>query len=436
MLKPPNKIKVVSPKMEIQHLIDRQGKNFATHLKEVLAKAVPKIEINQGKYRIRLPRSVADDPNRRVCTRLAATEANYPTVARIAIQIDLDIIKGSFDPTLEKYREAFKPKTYLKVLPAPVAVLEPKQQAETQLDLLQLWDKYSLYMKSQLAETTYQKDYVRKFRNHIMKLPTQSIDEAVNIRDYLLGNLTGNAAKRVLTYVSACCTWAVKSKLIQANPFTEMAEDVKLPKKDTDSIDPFTCSERDAIIKAFEEHKNYYHYASFVKFQFLTGARTGEAIALVWGNISADCKTITFSESYDGNMKIRKGTKTGKTRKFPCNDSLQRLLWSIRPDSPSSTAQVFYSPTGNIISNTRFSNQVWKGCQSGRNIYKGIITELVHQGLVERYRCFYTTRHTWITLALESGLSVSQVAKLAGNSPKIILDHYASSTLKISIPEF
>lgn len=291
-------------------------------------------------------------------------------------------------------------------------------------------------MKSQLAQTTYEKDYVRKYRNHIEKLPRKRLEDAVEIRDYILSNVPANSAKRVLTYLSACCGWAVKSKLIPDNPFNEMSEDVKLPKKDSESIDPFTTSERDAIIKAFEDHSHYSHYASFVRFQFLTGARTGESIALTWGNISSDCKTITFCESYDGGTKIRKNTKTDKVRKFPCNESLQKLLMSIRPETPIPTAQVFYSPSGGIISNTRFSNQVWKGCKSGKKTYKGIVTDLVDQGVIDRYRCFYNTRHTFITLALESGLSASQVAKLAGNSPKIILDHYASSVLKIEIPEF
>jgi integrase len=432
-------LKVLVPAMQLSHQINKQGKNFANDLKAILLNAAPKIEVNQGKYRIRLPRYIAaDDSKRRICTRLEATEANYPIVARIAIQIDLDLHNGTFDQTLERYKEPFKPKTFLKVVPSLVPALEPKQQPQTKPDLLQLWDKYSVYMKPQLAETTYQKDYVKKYRNHIEKLPTKDLEKAVEIKDYILGNLTANTAKRVLTYLSACCNWAVKSKLIPDNPFKEMSEDIKLPRKDSESIDPFTASERDAIIQAFENHPHYHHYASFVKFQFMTGARTGESIALTWGNISPDCKLITFSESYDGATKIRKSTKTGKTRKFPCNDSLQKLLLSIRPETPVPNAQVFYSPTGGLISNTRFSNQVWKGCKAAKNKkpYKGVVTELVNQGLIERYRCFYNTRHTFITLALESGLSVSQVAKIAGNSPKIILDHYASSVLKIEIPEF
>lgn len=436
-LKLTHTLKVLVPTMELSHLIDKQGKNFANDLKVILLKAAPKIEIKEGKYRIRLPRSIsANESNRRISTRLEATEANYLAVAKIVIQIDLDLHNGAFDPTLEKYKEAFKPKTYLRVVPSPIPKLEP--ETKTKLDLLQLWNKYSLYMKPQLAETTYQKDYIRKYRNHIDKLPTKNLEAAVEIRDYILSNLTANTAKRVLTYISACCVWAVKSKLIPDNPFKEMSEDIKLPKKDSDSIDPFTASEKDIIIQAFESHPHYHHYASFVKFQFMTGARTGESIALTWGNISPDCRVITFSESYDGATKIRKSTKTGKTRKFPCNEPLQKLLLFIRPETPVPNAQVFYSPTGGIISNTRFSNQVWKGCKASKHKkpYKGVVTELVTQGLIERYRCFYNTRHTFITLALESGLSVSQVAKLVGNSPKIILDHYASSVLNIAIPEF
>lgn len=123
--------------MEAQ--LNKIGKNFANDLKAILLKAAPQIEVNQGKYRIRLPRSItADNSKRRICTRLEATEVNYPTEARIVIQIDLDLHNGTFDQTLEKYKEPFKPKTFLKVVPLPVPAQEPKQVPENRLDLLQL----------------------------------------------------------------------------------------------------------------------------------------------------------------------------------------------------------------------------------------------------------------------------------------------------------
>lgn len=432
-------IQTFSPKREMAHnQLDSVGKSLAGSLKEVLENTVAKIEVVNNKYRIRLPRALAPDSRRRINTRLEVSEENFNQVLGMVWQIEQDIQWQCFDSTLEKYYKPFQPfngvPKVVKLTVAPTVV--PIQAPIEDHDLLSLWCKYAAYMKPQLAVTTYEKDYQRKYKNHIKALPTVDLEKSVEIRDYLLANLSLNAAKRVLTYISACCSWAMKSKLIVANPFDGMGESIKKPKKDTDSINPFTATERDVIIQAFKDHPHYKHYASFVEFLFKTGARTGEVVALKWKHITKDCSTITFAESYNSSLKVTKGTKTGKVRKFPCNDSLRKFLLEIRPTGYEPEQYVFTSPTGLPISNTRFSNQCWKGCKSGKKTYKGIVTELADQGKIGGYRCFYNTRHTAITLMLEGGLSVSQVAKLVGNSPAIILEHYASSLLKISIPEF
>jgi integrase len=67
--------------------------------------------------------------------------------------------------------------------------------------------------------------------------------------------------------------------------------------------------------------------------------------------------------------------------------------------------------------------------------WKLILTGLVGEGQVKRYRPPYNTRHTFITLALEHGLTVPQVAKLVGNTPKVILLHYAGSQV-LEVPVF
>lgn len=379
------------------------------------------VEEKAGKLRLRLPNTVVQGSSRYISTRLDDTPENFKRVQRLAWDIEEDIKAGNFDPTLGRY----KPQSHLTVV-----------KATKTLDLSALWDLYSEYRKPQIAETTYRKEYVNKYRNHIAKLPTKDLSQAVLIRDHLTANLTPNAAKRVLTYLSACCEWSVESGHITKNPFQGMSEKIKLPNRDTETIDPFSAEERDAILEAFKSHKSYSWAYCFVRFLFLTGCRTGEAIGLKWGHITKDCSMITFCESYDSQLKITKDTKTHRTRKFPCNPALKGMLLEIRPGSADPEAYVFTSPTGLPISNTRFTNQVWKGCRSGHKVYKGIVTQLVKEGKVERYRCLYNTRHTFATMALEAGVTVSQVAKLIGNSPEITLRHYAGSTLKIEVPVF
>ncbi|MBW4638969.1 MAG: hypothetical protein KME05_12170 [Gloeocapsa sp. UFS-A4-WI-NPMV-4B04] len=97
---------------------------------------------------------------------------------------------------------------------------------------------------------------------------------------------------------------------------------------------------------------------------------------------------------------------------------------------------MFTSPTGKPINNIRFINEVWKGSSTTRQNYKGIVAHLVNEGKVRRYRPQYNTRHTFISMALEAGLTVPQVASLVGNSPTIILRHYAGCLSQVTVPIF
>lgn len=393
-----------------------------TAVKIKAAKGTVTIEVKQGKWRIRLPRTVAKDSQRYISTTLEATPDNLKKVQRVVWDIEEDIRTGNLDPSLSRYTQQFRPK--LTVV-----------RNTSSLDLGKLWELYCEYRRPQVAVTTFEKEYKRKFANHIKDLPTQDLSSSVIIRDYLLNKYSVDTTKRIITRLSACCSWGVKSGLIQQNPFADMAVEIKLPEgSKVYQIDPFSKEERNAILDAFSQHPHHKHYYPFVRFLFLTGCRTGEAIALQWKHISKDCSIITFCDSYDSGMKIRKDTKTHKARKFPCNPVLKELLLSIRPDNYKLEDLVFTSPTGLHINNSKFTNQVWKGGRSGKKTYRGVVSTLVESGKVDRYRCPYNTRHTFITMALEGGVTVPQVAKLVGNSPEVILKHYAGSLLKFEVP--
>ncbi|MBF2074204.1 MAG: hypothetical protein IGS50_10655 [Synechococcales cyanobacterium C42_A2020_086] len=59
--------------------------------------------------------------------------------------------------------------------------------------------------------------YSRDGQGNVSKGSVQN--DAVRIRDWLVANKTPDAGKRMLTQFSACCKWAMKSKLIAENPF-------------------------------------------------------------------------------------------------------------------------------------------------------------------------------------------------------------------------
>jgi integrase len=113
-------------------------------------------------------------------------------------------------------------------------------------------------------------------------------------------------------------------------------------------------------------------------------------------------------------------------RDFPTNDRLKFLLKGLQPYPPDITAQIFTGKSGGKFEYHNFQTRYWKP----------LIEELVGDRLVFTYLSQYHMRHTWISLALEAGVQVSDVAYLSGNTPQIIYKYYASRTQIKSLPDF
>ncbi len=374
------------------------------------------IEVYRGRLRLRLPSEFCDGQPKVIYTRQYDTEDGWRKARQLALLIEMDVADNTFDLTLARY------KSDNPLLPVD----------SSKLTLLDIWDRYCEYRKPQLSITHYEVNYRKRYRNTIIELPNQLLTNGVGIRDYLLHNRTPGTAKQLLIQFNAACKWAVKSKLTKVNPFEGMAADIRNKRQQEEDIDPFTAAERDAIIAAFEEHPHHRRYAGFVRFLFLTGCRTSEAVGLRWGDVNTDCSLITFSSVI--SKKYRKGTKTGKSRRFPCGASLSGLLQDIRPTNPKPDDLVFPNTIGTAIRADTFLHNAWKGESSKGKT--GIVTKLVLEGKVERYRPQYNTQHTFITECLEQGITIPQIARWVGNSASTILAHYGGVINKSNPPEF
>ncbi|WP_239113097.1 site-specific integrase [Halomicronema sp. CCY15110] len=357
---------------------------------------------------------------------LPDTTINRKAAEAKARQIELDIVSGNFDETLDKYKPQSALSTAEKITP----------EITPEVSLKELWEAFLEFKRPQCSENTMKYTY-GVYTGYLEKLPTHSLKEASQIRDHVLQTVPLNSAKRFITRLSACCKFAMKSGLADQNPFDGMAAEIKLPKASGEEgfteIDPFSIEERDAILQALRSnqfcspksaHKHSY-YAPLIEFLFATGCRPSEAVVLQWKHVTEDFSQILFEQALintDGGRKIRKGLKTQERRRFPCNAKLQELLKSIKPEEASSDAWVFPSPKKEPIDLNNFRNRTWK------KVLKGLGIE---------YRKIYQTRHTFITHALETGkLDAKDVARLVGNSPEVIYQHYAGNKRELVVPEF
>lgn len=354
---------------------------------------------------------------------LSDTPINRKVAEQKAQQIELDIVSGNFDATLQKY----KPHSSLSLASPDI-----KTKVTPKLD--ELWDKFLDYKRPQCSPSTMRFQY-RAFTRYLKSLPTFDLKEAASIRDHILKNVPIDSAKRFIVRLSACCNWAMQSGWISENPFQGMASEIKLPKGGTgeiQDINPFSVEEREAILQAFLNNTacpkysrvRHSHYYPFVFFLFNTGARPSEAIALQWKHVSDDFRVINFVQAVvesERGAVCKSGLKTQERRRFPCNEKMQEFLRALKPADADPEALVFPSATGKWINPSNFRNRIW--------------TPLLEKLGIE-YRKPYQTRHTFITLALENGLDAKDVARLVGNSPEVIYRHYAGNKRDLSVPVF
>ena len=280
--------------------------------------------------------------------------------------------------------------------------------------MIEIWDGYVQGRKETISPTTLNVDF-RRVRKKLESCPV-AISDSEKFRKWLDENYSPEVTRRTLVQIKAACDWGVSSKLLKNNPFGSIP---KRKPKDS-SPQPFTKKEMELIISTFENSYHYAYYAPFVRFQFLTGARTSEGIGLQWKQIDEELAFINFSQAFvNGRFK---DTKNHKDRRFPINQSLKELLQEIRPAFIKPEQLVFPSKKGHPIDGHNFSNRAWKSVM-------GKLPNVL-------YRRFYSTRATFISNCLEKGAPVTLVAEWVGNSPEVIWESYAGVVSSMSVPEF
>lgn len=329
-----------------------------------------------------------------------------------AKQMEVDFVSGHFDITFKKYTDTLKPPSLAITIP-------------------EIYLEYINSRKSQVSVSTWKCTY-RNTLNHLIDCPYKLLSESLKLRDWAVQNRTLDTAKRILMQINAACEWAAERDIIFSNPFKGKTK-IK-GKKSKPKIHPFSLEEKNKIIKGFEESERFADLLPIIKFFFLTGCRTGEALALQWKHIKTDRSIIRFEEVVvlgEGGASRKTGTKQSAGRDFPCNEQLRNLLLSIRSDKRQSTQAVFTRADGSPI-----SHQDLRTAWYGKGKTPGIVKQLAADSQIETYRPQYNTRHTMISQCLEAGVPATQIAEWVGNSAEIIFRNYAGIINRASVPEF
>jgi integrase len=118
-------------------------------------------------------------------------------------------------------------------------------------------------------------------------------------------NIAPKTIKNIIHMLHNIFAQACEDKIITENP----CDNTRLPKIVRTPPDPFSRDEVNKILEALEKSRP--ELQAFFAIGFYTGMRTGEILALTWGDIDFNNHKIRVSKTCT-NGQLKQGTKTGK----------------------------------------------------------------------------------------------------------------------------
>jgi integrase len=350
------------------------------------------IENFQGMLRLRWSYA-----GQRRCLTLGLPDSKvnrFPAEAKARL-IEGDIATGNYDPTLEKYKRV----SGLKAVEG--------------ITIAELLHRFTEHKRKRIQGRSLDKFKAlqKPLSDFFGNRSAKTVDEtaADDFRLHLAKFLEPVTQKERLISLNACWKWGIKQNFVAENPWTDVMKAIKIPPSQKPK--PFSQAEIQTILNGFRNSRYYRHYADFVEFLFSTGCRIGEAIGLKWKHLSDDCSHVWIGESVSRG-KLRKATKTNRSREFGLNTRLQEMMLSRRPDAWQGDDLVFPAPRGGLMDDHLFCLRAWTKTLNSLDV---------------AYRRPYSCRHTFISLALEQGMKPMEVAEMTGHDPKVLFKHYASS---------
>lgn len=337
----------------------------------------------------------------------AYSELNLLHAKKVALQVEQDIVLGTFDSSLSRYTGKDTKDSL------------PKMNFT---ELFEFWVKNYKQMDCEV-HTNYNstRNMIRKWG----RVDSGNILSKFNSQPNLA--VTYN---RRLTILRTYIDWLVDQQLWDANPLSTVQRK-KVKRKMLVERQPFTEEEIGRILQAFRtneacsKYSNTKHsfYYPFIYFMFKTGVRNAEAIGLRVKHVNLVKKQITIKEvlartlkSTGSENRVRKSTKNDKERILPLTADLEAVLKPLLTQrSPDSL--VFLSPTKKSMDDENFRKRVF-------------FPVLDFLGI--RRRVLYACRHTFGSRCIDAGITPVMTAFLMGNNPETALRRY---THQLSIPD-
>lgn len=275
-----------------------------------------------------------------------------------------------------------------------------------------IWARVSAERAVTTAPTTQASDY-RMVSRWLDSCPVQEPGRMREAMVWVLQQPQQSSRRKVATYLRVTARYAHQVlRVLDADPL----EGFRMPKRQQKPADVVVIP-RAEISTVFwflsQGRAGSADWLPYAQFMLQTGVRTGELFGLQWEDLDAAGQRILVHQNMT-TEGLKDSTKTDVARWVPLNRTALHAL----DKRPRGDRFIFSGSRSSFAS--FFQDRMKQGHVMGR--------------LTHRYRP-YDLRHTAISTWLEKGIPVAQAARWAGNSPVVIMQHYANSTQHYDIPE-
>lgn len=281
-------------------------------------------------------------------------------------------------------------------------------------DLLnkQVEDYQSMYEKGNLSISTlvgYQKitQLLLRFFGKIYIDDLSSVDIKNWLTQQSLNNVTVKTIRNRLSIIRSVLEEAKNDRLILVNPLDEISLSKQLNRVATKSdyvVEPFTAEEKDFIINNAEgQIKN------LIQFNFWTGLRISELIALKWSDVDFTNNVTSIKRA-----KVENEIKTTKTK------AGIRSILMFPKAREALMNQLEYTRGCEFIFHNPNTNQDWANSTKISEVWRKVLTKAN-----VKYRNPYQMRHTYASTLLSNGENVFWLATQMGHeNTEMIFKHY------------
>lgn len=273
-------------------------------------------------------------------------------------------------------------------------IMAGRQPVTSDSPVANLVGQFLTYCESHKKPLTY-KWYCQFLRGFVASVGTLTVANLKTRHVTEFADRYKNPAGRRAAIVSVkrALNWAADQELIPANPVK------KIPSGKPPAREVYITPEQWAkVLNAVDDSDPFKEVLLFLK---ATGCRPGEATAAECRHVDLTRKVVVL-----GIDEWKCGRKTGKKRVIYLNDEALALV-QLAYMRAGQDGLLFRNRKGRAFSCN------WIGSKCKR------------LGKKLGFRFFaYAIRHTWTTDKLKQGVDVCTVAKLAGNSPEMVMEVY------------